>query len=246
MGVELVRSRSTRDRVAGLTEPGALSIDEIRLYVFQQHRHAPDPPAGGTWGYAIYNGPPSDPVYDGPPRFSQRAMCECGHKAQAHAKPKGAKRRLACASCDCATFQSVGQWPLNLVSWPPTLIGVTLVGTPIARKTAEKGRTGGDKIADVTRVAMNHAGLPPFLTYKAASMVYNQAAADAKEAGYDVIQTFTLEGESGMSLRYTKPKWKPVKGHQSKGGQWDREDRPRTIREGELAQSKTKWELRLT
>lgn len=203
-GITLVRSQSVRERLAGRSRPGALARDEIREYVRRVHSHAPDPPAGFLWGYSVFNGMSTDPLYDGKPRFT--------------AKAKGSR-------------------PQNLVRWPDALIGVVMVGRPGAIASDKGAKKKGIRIAEVTRVALNH-GLPSFLTYKASSMIYDQAYRDACAQGYTKAQTFTLESESGMSLRYAR--WKPV--GTTKGGQADRPSRRRKARTAELAQPKVKWE----
>ena len=208
-GITLVRSQPIKDRLRGRAAPGALSRDELREYVRLVHQHAPDPNAGMLWGYAIFNGPPGDPEYDGKPRFSSKKD---------------------------------GVRPLNLVRWPGTLIGVALVGRPVAphldvlaKRTGQKG----EKVADVTRLALDHR-LPAFITYKAASEVYVQAWRDACAMGYARVQTFTLASEKGMSLRYAR--YKPV--GTTVGGQASRPSRSRAQRSETLAQGKVKWERR--
>lgn len=206
-GITIVRGGTIAERLAGMLPKGALSLNECREYVRQYHEHAPRPPAGAYWWYGVYNGPPSDPVYDGRPRFSSVAT---------------------------------GSRPLNLQRWPRTLLGVALVGKVVARKTYELAAARGARIAEVTRVAFNR-NVPRFLTYKASSAVYDQAARDACAQGFEKIQTFVLGDESGMSLRYTHPRWKRVA--QSRGGQMDRATRRRAIRPEDLAQEKYRWEL---
>lgn len=71
-GITLVRSAPIGARLRGKTTCGALSRDEIREYVRLVHSHAGAPPAGMFWGYAVFNGPPADPIYDGRPRFSSQ------------------------------------------------------------------------------------------------------------------------------------------------------------------------------
>jgi hypothetical protein len=252
-GITIVRTSTLEERLAGTAPAGALTLAEVREYVSQRHRHAGAPPAALAWGYAIYNGPPSFPIYeDGVPRV---------------ARPKKGER---------------GGWrPVGLRSWPRTLIGVAMVGTPVARmaimrERAEEllaagrtplevqgllprkegrrsvplsaiegwaaevaaGRAVG-RVLDVTRLALDHS-LPPFLTWKAASETYVAAWRDACALGFSRVQTFTLANESGRSLEYARFKRVGT----SKGGQADRPSRRRQKRTAELAQAKVRWERR--
>ncbi|CAB4137661.1 hypothetical protein UFOVP326_49 [uncultured Caudovirales phage] len=98
------------------------------------------------------------------------------------------------------------------------LVGVAMVGRPVARKLAE----AGDAV-EVTRLCIR-TDLPRELTWKAASALYRHAAEEAARRGYRKIITYTLrDEESGMSLRYAR--WKPEA--ETKGGSWDRPGRPR-------------------
>jgi len=68
------------------------------------------------------------------------------------------------------------------------LVGVVIVGRPVARLTCQA------TVAEVTRLATD--GTP-----NACSFLYGRAARVAKEMGYESIQTFILESEPGTSLR---------------------------------------------
>jgi len=68
------------------------------------------------------------------------------------------------------------------------LIGVVIVGRPVARKTEQY------RVAEVTRLCTNGAK-------NACSFLYGLAARIAKEMGYRHIQTFLLPTESGVSLK---------------------------------------------
>lgn len=68
------------------------------------------------------------------------------------------------------------------------LVGVVIVGRPVARQVCQK------TIAEVTRLATDG-------TRNACSFLYGQAARAAKELGFESIQTFILPTESGTSLK---------------------------------------------
>lgn len=68
------------------------------------------------------------------------------------------------------------------------LVGVVVVGRPVARKTEQYG------IAEVTRLCTDG-------TKNACSFLYSLAARIAKEMGFIRIQTFILPTESGVSLK---------------------------------------------
>lgn len=67
------------------------------------------------------------------------------------------------------------------------LVGVVVVGRPVARKTPQY------TIAEVTRLCTDG-------TKNACSFLYSRAARIAKEMGFERIQTFVLPSESGVSL----------------------------------------------
>lgn len=68
------------------------------------------------------------------------------------------------------------------------LVGVVVVGRPVARKTDQYG------IAEVTRLCTDG-------TKNACSFLYSLAARIAREMGFKRIQTFILPTESGVSLK---------------------------------------------
>lgn len=68
------------------------------------------------------------------------------------------------------------------------LVGVVVVGRPVARKTDQYG------VAEVTRLCTDG-------TKNACSFLYSTAARIAKEMGFCRIQTFILPTESGVSLK---------------------------------------------
>lgn len=106
-----------------------------------------------------------------------------------HKPPQGHRFSLAAWSGDC-------------------LVGVAVVGRPVARNTDQR------RIVEVTRLATNgHRN--------ACSFLYGASARAAKALGYRRIQTFILESECGASLRAAG--W--VKGHTTEGGTWNRPSR---------------------
>ena len=68
------------------------------------------------------------------------------------------------------------------------LVGVVIVGRPVARQSCQR------TIAEVTRLCTDG-------TKHACSFLYAQAARAAKELGFSSIQTFVLPTESGISLK---------------------------------------------
>ena len=67
------------------------------------------------------------------------------------------------------------------------LVGAAIVGRPVARKTDYK------KVIEITRLVTDG-------TKNACSFLYGASARAGKELGYEKIQTFILESESGTSL----------------------------------------------
>ena len=92
------------------------------------------------------------------------------------------------------------------------LVGVCVVGRPVARKTCENEPL----TAEVTRLATNG-------THNACSFLYAAAARACKAMGYTKIQTFILDTEPGVTLDAAG--WQLV-GH-SPGGQWKHTAGPR-------------------
>jgi hypothetical protein len=81
--------------------------------------------------------------------------------------------------------------------------GVAIVGRPVARKVDQS------KTLEVTRLCTDGAR-------NACSMLYQAAARAGKALGYEKIQTYILESESGTSL--VACGWKMT--GRSKGGAW--------------------------
>lgn len=105
------------------------------------------------------------------------------------------------------------------------LVGVAIVGRPVARMIA------GDT-AEVTRLCS-------LGTKNACSMLYNACARAAKALGYRKIITYTLESESGASLKAAG--WALV--GRAGGGTWSRGSRPRIDKHP--TEGKFKWEREL-
>lgn len=108
------------------------------------------------------------------------------------------------------------------------LIGVCVVGRPVARNTDWK------TVAEVTRLCTDGSK-------NACSKLYATSAAIARLMGFQAIQTFILETESGVSLKASG--WSLV--GESPGGQWKHTDgKPR--RTDQPICRKLKYEKRFT
>lgn len=105
------------------------------------------------------------------------------------------------------------------------LVGVALIGNPIARLEAKHW-----DIAEVTRVATD--GTP-----NASSFLYARAKRAAQAIGFRRVRTKTLPTESGGSLRAVSAKELGTTTAQS----WDRENRRREQRAPVCP--KLRWEL---
>lgn len=90
------------------------------------------------------------------------------------------------------------------------IVGGAAVGRPTARMADQR------KVLEVTRLVTDG-------TKNACSALYSAAARVGKELGYERIQTFILETESGTSLRAAGWKRDDVK---SSGGDWTRASKP--------------------
>lgn len=104
-----------------------------------------------------------------------------------------------------------------------TLVGVCVVGRPVARMTDQR------RIVEVTRLCTD--GTP-----HTCSMLYAAAARAAKAIGYEAIQTFILNDESGTSLLAAG--WTDL--GLSQGGCWNRPSRGGR-RIDQPQQAKRKW-----
>ncbi len=105
-----------------------------------------------------------------------------------------------------------------------TLVGVVIVGRPVARMR-DNGVT-----AEVTRLCTDG-------TRNACSFLYGAAARAAFALGFTRIGTYTLPSEGGASLRASG--WKLI--GQRGGGEWSTPSRPRAPSEN--PQPKHLWEL---
>lgn len=118
------------------------------------------------------------------------------------------------------------------------LVGVVIVGRPVARHSDDGGT------AEVLRLATDG-------TTNACSLLYSAAARAARAMGYRKIQTYILAGEVGTSLRASG--WTFVAA--TSGDQWSTH-RPdavqlrldgsvRTLRDGPASGPKQRWEKSL-
>lgn len=108
------------------------------------------------------------------------------------------------------------------------LVGVCVVGRPVAR--------GCDPytVAEVTRLCTDG-------TKNACSFLYSRAARIAREFGFNSIQTYILESESGDSLKAAG--WEYV--YTTRGGEWKHSDgKPR--RNDQPSEPKQLWRKVLT
>lgn len=104
------------------------------------------------------------------------------------------------------------------------LVGVAIVGRPVARHL-DDGRT-----LEVARTATDG-------TKNANSVLYGAAWRAAKALGYDRLVTYTMEGESGASLRGAG--WRVLAHRRPRPG-WNTPSRPRETRSPQNVQ-RTLW-----
>ena len=110
------------------------------------------------------------------------------------------------------------------VAQGPKVVGVAVVGRPVARMLAD-GFT-----AEVTRVATDG-------TRNACSILYGSAWRATRALGYRKLVTYTLPEEGGASLRGAG--WRCI--GQAGGGSWNRKSRPRV--DLHPTQTKFRWEM---
>lgn len=105
------------------------------------------------------------------------------------------------------------------------IVGVAIVGRPVARHL-DDGWT-----VEINRVATDG-------TRNACSMLYAAAWRAARAMGYKRAVTYTLESESGASLRGAG--WKVVA--EIEGRSWDAPGRPRVDKSPAQLEAKLRWE----
>lgn len=106
------------------------------------------------------------------------------------------------------------------------LCGVATAGRPVFR-LLDDGNT-----LEITRCCTDQ-------TPNAASMLYNSIRRAAKALGFSRLITYTLESESGTSLKAAG--WTPTS--TSRGGSWSRNSRKRNDKHPTTP--KTRWEAKL-
>ena len=105
------------------------------------------------------------------------------------------------------------------------VVGAVVVGRPVSRVLAQD-----DYTAEVTRLASDGSR-------NVCSLLYAAAWRAARAMGYRRLITYTLDTEPGTSLRAVG--FREV--GRTKGGSWDRPDRPRVDKHP--TQPKIRWEL---
>lgn len=103
-------------------------------------------------------------------------------------------------------------WSVGVKSDAGEVVGVAMVGRPLARRIAEI-----EGVAEITRVATDG-------TFNACSKLYGACKRAARALGYRWLVTYTLESEPGTSLIAAGFWGEPNHG----GGSWSRDDRPRS------------------
>jgi hypothetical protein len=99
----------------------------------------------------------------------------------------------------------------------PDLIGVCMVGRPVARMI------DGATTVEVTRLCVRR-DISKDMTWNACSMLYAAAAKEAKRRGFAKVITYILETEAGDTLKAVG--WD--RETRTKGGSWNRPGRART------------------
>jgi hypothetical protein len=108
----------------------------------------------------------------------------------------------------------------------PSIVGVAIVGRPVARMLVD------DFTAEVTRCCTDGSR-------NACSMLYRACWRAARALGYQRLVTYTLEQEGGASLRAAGMRLVGKAG----GGTWHRASRPRV--DTHPTQEKLRWEIAL-
>lgn len=113
----------------------------------------------------------------------------------------------------------------------PTLLGVVMVGNPTTPSLMNQG------LVEVRRLCLDRA-VANELRWKACSALYDWSAAEAERRGWRRIITYTLASETGMSLRYTRPRWKREGEASRPGHSWVARGRGRVVGPTE---AKVRW-----
>jgi len=121
-------------------------------------------------------------------------------------------------------------WRFGLGAWNGCeLVGVTMVGRPVSRILA-----ADPKVLEVTRLCTDRR-LGDALRRNLVSMLLGRAARQARELGARRLITYTLQSESGASLRASGFRPESL----SRGGRWARPSRPRA--DGPELGPKRRW-----
>jgi len=97
------------------------------------------------------------------------------------------------------------------------MLGVATISSPVARALNGRG------IAEIARLCIRR-DVAPLLRWNAASMLLGASARSAEQAGFKTVITYTLQSESGTSLRAAG--WSPEAVIRGRG--WHRAGRPRS------------------
>lgn len=102
------------------------------------------------------------------------------------------------------------RFSLGAINGDSLLVGVCVVGRPVARMV------DAYRVAEVTRLCTDGSK-------NCCSFLYSAAARVAREMGFDKIQTYILETETGASLRAAGWEYEET----TAGGQWKHTAGPR-------------------
>jgi hypothetical protein len=121
------------------------------------------------------------------------------------------------------------RFSIGMVDDKGQLRGAAIVGRPVSRMVDARS------VLEITRLVTDG-------TANACSMLYGRAARIARELGYEKIQTYILENESGVSLRAAG--WE-CEDRSAGGGQWNHTD-GKARRIDQPTCRKQRWSKRLT
>lgn len=159
--------------------------------------------------------------------FAQAAAFVAAHHR--HNKPPVSHKFSVGLEGD-ATHACVHCWGVR--QWPPRLIGVAVVGRPVARALDDV------VTVEVTRTCVVTG------QRNANSMLYGACARAAKALGHTRIITYTQHGETGASLRGAG--WKLVAELPARGNWADSSvTRPRSVDGTQGGVPRMRWELDL-